>query len=670
MIGLVLLLITSLFTATIIKREIEEVIPPVVLSLLLACYALAILKHAHYAYRLFLCAFALVTVVFVVTMFLRVKKSRAEFARTESATTAAGQSPSPTGRRILQICLAWIGKHAGLLVFLAVCVVMLWCYHNHFVMVWDDFHYNATFPKNCYAFGTMPTGYQLATPYKSYLPLMQLFFYWGFQGSGFSEPLMFQYKMVLIYVLILPLFARIRDVKGWAKVAVGVSAAILPFLFLYEVQESLSMDTVMGLLFAYAVLMILYEEKHDWFRLIRILLALMCLTLIKSIALIFTAIALATWFLVLIVEWKRRKRGIQSGVTANADKPRRLRMEVIGLLGSGICCALAYISWKVFCERNDNTNYLSTNLASNLKDGIRMPAYGAETIQNMLKSLFTLPTNLGRWGFSIAGVIAVAVITIAILKMIRQLTHTDITAAIVLFLGLIGYLSVLGYTYLFVFEQWEAESLSSFDRYLGTYSIMLCYTVLYRLTLVYEPVDTEVDTDETSAEKKHDLYAKNGYPTEESRSIRISTMVLPVLAIVLFCSLPFADLVDSVIPARYLVKREKMYADRQEVREEMADFTDGDYPMGTMLAVNCEGNTIYDRGLDYEVLPHISKPINVADFAANERPGALQQMIQEMDPDYVYFTAHERAYEDISTYELPAEYEALDGVDGMFRKTR
>ena len=83
------------------------------------------------------------------------------------------------------------------LLFLLCCITVSFCYRTHFVMVWDDFHYNATFPKNCFYYGTVPMGTNLATHYKSYLPLLQLFFYWGFQ------------------------------------------AAVFPFLFLFEVQESL-----------------------------------------------------------------------------------------------------------------------------------------------------------------------------------------------------------------------------------------------------------------------------------------------------------------------------------------------------------------------------------------------------------------------------------------------
>ena len=86
------------------------------------------------------------------------------------------------------------------LLFLLCCITVSFCYRTHFVMVWDDFHYNATFPKNCFYYGTVPTGTNLATHYKSYLPLLQLFFYWGFQ------------------------------------------AAVFPFLFLFEVQESLAVS--------------------------------------------------------------------------------------------------------------------------------------------------------------------------------------------------------------------------------------------------------------------------------------------------------------------------------------------------------------------------------------------------------------------------------------------
>ena len=268
MLGLLLLLITGLMLTYILKgyrADIgpEDVLPPYVMTLLLFLYALAILKKVHHAYFLSLCFFALIFAAFLFLLIRRIKNAQGKL-RVDKA-----------------LLVNLLKEHAGFILFLVLCVLVCWCYSTHFVLVWDDFHYNATFPKNCYTYGTMPTGSHLATHYKSYLPLLQLFFYWGFQGSGFSETLMFDYKMVLIYVLLLPFFKRIPKLKIASAIALSLITAILPFLFLYEVQESLSMDTVMGLLFAYAVIGIASEKERDLIDYYGILVSLLCLTLIK-----------------------------------------------------------------------------------------------------------------------------------------------------------------------------------------------------------------------------------------------------------------------------------------------------------------------------------------------------------------------------------------------------
>ncbi len=651
MTGLAILLIVGFMIAYILQREIEEVLPPFVMTLLLGIYELGILKKSHHAYFLSLCCFAVIAVLFVVMLFRRRKQ-----------VTTNGQQDQ---NRRFDIN-TYMRSHAGFFVFLIVSMLIMWCYHTHFVMVWDDFHYNALFPKNCYAYGTMPVGFHSATHYKSYLPLLQLFFYWGFQGSGFSEVLMFQYKMVLIYVLILPLFRRINILQMPARIAMGVAASILPFLFMYEVQESLSMDTVMGLLFAYAIIEIVLADQRDLFCFYRIVVALLCLTLIKTIAVIFTAICIATWVVVYVVRLRESgpKQTEALGATVkNADEMpsqkfgKWVKNEWVMIAIICVLNAAAYFSWKIFCARNGNTNYLSNNLMDNLRNGKAIPEYAGETIKNILKSLFTLSTNLGPNGLSVSGVLVVGILTILILRANKQLKKTDVALAIMLVLGLIGYLMVLGYTYVFVFEQWEAESLSSLDRYLGTYAIMFCYVILYRLSLFSD------DTLRIARRMQRDEYSLH----YESQGANI---LLPVLTVVLLVTLPYGLLRDVLIPSRYQEARAQMYADRKEVHAEMEAFMAGDYQPGTFLSVNCEGNTIYDRGIDYEVLPHVSRPFNIADVAKDERQAALNERIADMEPDYIYFSAHERNLEDISVYHLPENYEPLTGVAGMYHKIR
>ncbi|HAG70396.1 MAG TPA: hypothetical protein DCL38_10570, partial [Lachnospiraceae bacterium] len=440
----------------ILSKDPEEVFPPYIMSFMLGLYALGILKKSHHAFTASLFFFLLIAVAFSVVLIIRVRPFM------QSGRHSAAEIRGFFGRA----CLKAAG-HPGFVFFLTVCVVMCICFSTHFVNVWDDFHYNATFPKDCYYYGTMPVGSELATHYKSYLPLLQLFFYWGFQGSTFSEPMMFQYKIVLIYVLILPLFKRMNDTGGIRRVITGLSALILPFLFLFEILESLSMDTVMGLLFAYAALKITVRRKDDLFGYYEIIVSLLCLTLIKSIAFYFTGVCLALWLCDLLVSEKARDR------------------RELALFGSCVILnAGAFLSWRIFCERNGNTTYLSNRLFSNIKEGsLAIPEYGGQTLSGILKSIFSMPTNLSRFGLSLAGITVIALLTAVWFYMKKVLTRRIMTGIFVCGLGLLGYILILSYTYIFIFDPWEAESLSSLDRYFGTYSLMTGYVLLFMLTL-------------------------------------------------------------------------------------------------------------------------------------------------------------------------------------------
>ena len=598
MIGLIIILAVAAMLSYILKKDPETVLPSFMMTLLLGIYALGILKKSHHAYSLSLCAFLVIAVVFVVFLFKR------------------------RPRLSLTGLLAWVREHVGFITFLCVCVLMIWCYHTHFVMVWDDFHYNATFPKDCYFYGTMPVGNHSATFYKSYLPLMQLFFYWGFQAAGFSEAIMFQYKMVLIYVLILPVFARMNGVGVLRKIATGVFAGILPFLFLNEVQESLSMDCVVGLLFAYAMVRILGSRVHDWFEYYDIAVALMCLTLMKTISVIFTAIALGTWFVYVMF----------------GDR-KDLRKEIAGIFGTGVLCVVAYFSWKVFCNLNGNSNYLSDRLGVNITNGTGIPDYAANTVREMVKSLWTMHLHLGPWGLSMAGILIFALVLGIIMKYCGDLTRQDVIAAVMILLGFIGYFAVLCYTYVFVFDKWEADSLSSFDRYIGTYALTVCYVAMYRFSFVS---DKSVES-------------KSGY-------------FFPIATAVLFVTLPFTTMSDVLNPGGYVNNHINTYNGLVEVKDELAAMDIREMGSGYIVIVQCEENSVYSRGMDYEVIPLVSRPYNVTAFDEADRDAELTDRLNTYEPDYIYFSAHEREYEDISLYTIPDNYAKVDGVEGLFRK--
>lgn len=607
--GLIVLLLVGLMLAYIHKKNIEDVLPPFVMTLMLFNYALAIIGKGHHSFMLSMCLFALIVVV-AAAIFIR-----RTFVLKEK----------------LQINYK---NHIGFYVFLAVCLIMAYCYSTHFVNVWDDFHYNATFPKDCYYYGTVPYGYNLATFYKSYLPLLQLFFYWGFQGFGFSESMMFVYKMILIYTLLLPLYKKANTSTGLTKVVSLIFPTILPFLFMFEVQESLSMDTVMAAIFAYAVIMISCEDKEkdgtDIFRMYCILVSTVCLILMKSIAAMFAGITLGIWLFVLIV--KRRKGSA---------------LEWISFLVTGIAALSAWLSWKIYCNIHGNTTYLSNILADNLSgDGkFALPSYGPQTIKNILKSIATLNLNLSRSGMSLLTVVVIAALLLVILKLIGQFDRIDFWTVLILCAGLLVYIAFLCYSYCFIFEQWEAEDLSSLDRYFGTYAFVISYVVLYRVIGTVKA---------------------NG---DEGILMKCLPRILMGVLVVFFITLPFMSLRNVLNPYGYLEARADLYNIRNEVSEEMETLTAEGRTMGYIVIVNNSENDMYSRSMDYEVIPLVSRPFNSGAYDnLSDRQAAFDEKIDDIRPDFIYFTNHERAgWESGNNYEIPDEYEIYN-MDGLYKR--
>lgn len=304
--------------------------------MLLGIYGLAVLKKSHHAFLLSLFAFA------AIWLFYIVKEKRL--------------LPS-----IGEIKAKFTPLPVGFICYVLVCIVMLYCYHNHFVLGWDDFHYNATFPKDMYYYGTMPVGVNSTTSYKDYLPILQLFYYWGFQGiKAFSEPLMFQYKIVLIYTCMLPLFKQMNVTKGLKRVSVFIISVILPYISLIEILDSLSMDALMAVVFGYAVIMIAFEKKRDWFCYYRILTALLVLILVKTIAAMFAGICLGIWLFMENCDIRFIKREDKN------DEGHEIRKRVCIYFGSCIAVLGAYLSWKLFCMCNGNSTYLKQKLAESM----------------------------------------------------------------------------------------------------------------------------------------------------------------------------------------------------------------------------------------------------------------------------------------------------------------
>jgi len=555
---LIILILFGILLSLAIDKRVEETLPPYAFLFLIFLYLLAILKKPHHAFELSFVIFAGVWGLYVI------RKKRIFPKLTD-----------------IKAQLSWQNA-PGFWCYLGAVAVMMYCYSNHFVNNWDDFHFNATFARDLFLYGGMPTGYKAATGYKTYKPLMQLFYDWGLQGiKSFDEPLMFQYKSFLLMTGLLPLFNLVREAKShFMKIVVVITTVILPFSFLFEVVDSLSMDGLMGILFGYCLIAIIRDKDRDWFWYVKVMSGISALVMVKTTGIIFTGVVVGTWFMVDLHHYIADKR---DGEKVNF---RWLLNMIIGCIPAGVL----WLSWKIFCDRNGNTTYLNTVLGADM-DSAGLPSYGKETIINALKQLFTLNMNLGAIGTTFALIMLMAAVMIVVMIRSKEADTISKVAYVCVCGCAIPYICLLIYTYLFVFYDFEAYSLSSYDRYLGTYALGVMIVVFY------------------------DAF------TRDVVAIRRTGVVFSGI---LLCTLNYYYLFNSFIPANYVSYRQELYEEKMEAKEEIEGIEGLVQDAFPIIIIGNESNTMYARAQDYYVIPMVSSSVDVLSYDADtDKDGTL-----------------------------------------------
>lgn len=636
---LILLIIFGILLALALDRKATDVIPVYVFVFLICLFGLALIKKPHHAFDFSLVYFAFTLIFFII-------KKRKSFTSTKG----------------IKALLIPKSISTGLILYFAVLIVMSIAYGNHVVNNWDDFHFNATFARDMFAYGGMPTGYKSATGYRTYKPLMQLFYNWGFQANGhYIETLMFRYKSFLLYTALLPLFALIDGLKGKiTKISAAIAIIVLPYAFLFEIVDSLSMDAMMGLLCAYTLTSICFAKQKNWFYYVKIMVGLVTLVLVKSTAVMFVAICFAVLLISEVFEYLKEKN----------SKLNILVLRVLRFLGMGIITGVAWLSWKVFCDRNGNTTYLNTMLDGSLESGNRIPWYGKQTLIDGFKGLFTQSLNLGRFSLSMMTtaliVLIIAVIVIKAEKSIKENasyynskpgsdgssndTSNNYTSSdnkliaynrsgkilglgfinwvyVVILGGIIPYFAVLMYTYIFVFEEYEALEFASYDRYLGTYALAIMYFAIYHLCVV--------------------VRSKLKY-------------LITAVTVLLLLTLNYPALRNVLIPSNYYRSHESILASRTEAEMEMASVMPEHVEAEIILMVSNEVQTVYGRGLNYAAIPLVANSVVIdeLDIALGDE---LADRLANNHIGYVYFS-HRLTRDDVSECDfLSAEGEILPG---------
>ena len=491
---------------------------------------------------------------------------------------------------------------------------------------WDDLHYWAIFPKNMAMINGVPSGDMECTFYRDYFPVVQYLYYPVFRlTGGFSEPAMFAVNYALIFLFLLPLFTKRDGQSVPVYVASLLSGTVLPFACTFQMLHCLGVDSIMTFLFGVLIIYV-FDEKRDLFYFLRILILTTTLTLMKTTAVIFSSVVIALFFV------------------KNLKRTKRFFLSLLGLLLSN---GLFYMSWKVFCRIKGNTTYLSDNLSRSLgKGGIVFPSYTADTVKHFIKALFTLPLNGGRFGMSAMMMLLILIIASGVClkrKHDRSVPLSgDIIAFITLMIGLAGYLCVMLYTYLFVFEPWEAETLSSFDRYITTYFGALLYFAVFLIIGLF------------TADKEAPLLKS------------LNSTALPIaLSILLAATVNYPYIGRTLIPSGFAKAYGDVLAQREEIDKELAPLFPPTLSYGSHI-IFVDGADTIERAktIPYCSVPYVARILDAETYDILDLE-AVREEADDFRAEYVVFlnTMKDKMDGELSEYSTDVFYR-LD-EDGM-----
>ena len=360
-----------------------------------------------------------------------------------------------------------------IIIFSVFGVLSLWAHNGRMITLWDEFSHWGRVVKDMYylnALGTHPDSMVIFQNYPPGTALLQYLFV-NIRGS-FVESELYHGINIIYFALMMPLFKGLKAKNIFKIIIFMLIVIILPTGFYANMHESLYVDGLLGIFFAY-ILFVYFTNKLSPYNFINIALALFVLTIIKPSG---VGIAFLALFIILVDFCF-----ISKAKTKQYFKERKILVAIICILLPIVFVFIAKFSWSIYLE-NSNARISFDTAKITIQKIIDVFARfkGTETQNKIMINFFKAFTTLSssnkfaNFNFNIPPITFIILFMFIGAKLVysekdhiikRRIVATGISLLIA---GGIYFFTLLC-SYLFMFGEYEGLRLASFTRYISSY---------------------------------------------------------------------------------------------------------------------------------------------------------------------------------------------------------
>ncbi len=355
----------------------------------------------------------------------------------------------------------------GFFAFLFFVIVSAVFNYGRLATEWDEFSHWAYAVKAMTALQDFAANPLADAAYATYPPAVSLFQY-AFQilNGSYAEWLLYAAYQILAFSLFLPFFRRLTGCSPLLVLLAVLTAMLVPNLFEGSMYGSLMADCLLGLIFGFALAVILRMRPERGFEIALVAGAAFVLTLMKSSGVLLAGAVCAALAIDVLLLRPRKRHGEREGCKRGALR------AALQVCASPLAVAAAALSWRGVVMR-----YRAADLFS----GYRMPAMtdggigadGMQIVRNFLKKLFSAGEGICIFNISAfqLAIVCAALLLLLFLLLRAESADQDARNGGLLFLTGVWvplYFAGLLATYLFKFRPAEAMDIPAFSRYAGT----------------------------------------------------------------------------------------------------------------------------------------------------------------------------------------------------------